>query len=174
MPAVDTRSDAARCGIKRNAYGVETANVYCAPPPREWLGQLVAVGLRQAGFRVVTTKTKRGPDPLFVHLDLEHMFVDQVPGMWTVALVADVHVIVKVATLSGLSAERSFFVKGENDVAAVLDSGIQEAVDTAAQRLVDEIVRAITGLADRYPGVGAVEVAATKSGALVALSEAQP
>jgi hypothetical protein len=159
LPATDTRPDPKRCGAKRNTYGVETADVFCAPAPRQWLGQLVANGLYRAGFRVVTTKTKRAKDPLFVHLELEHLFVDPVPGMWVVTLVADVHVIVKVGTLSGLVAERSFWVKGENAVTAVADDDFQVAVDRATQRLADSIVHAILSLANRYPGLGAVEVA---------------
>jgi hypothetical protein len=175
MPAKDSRSDRSRCGVKRNTYGVETANVYCSPRPDEWLGLLVVRGLHQAGFRVVTTKTKQGPDPLFLHLKLEHLFVDQVPGMWTVALIADAHVVVKAATLSGLSAERSFFVKGQNDVAGVLDSGIQVAMDAAAERLANAIVKAVVGLADRYPEVGTLEVAAAASrGEWVALAGLAP
>lgn len=175
FPAEDKRTDKARCGAKRNTYGTETADVLCEPAPGDWLAVLLVRRLDQAGFRIVTTETAKSPDPLRLHLAVEHLFVDQVPGMWTVTLVADVHVTVAADTQTGLSAQRSFCVKGQNDVAAVLDSGFQAAMDQATERLADELVRAVVDLTDRYPGVGAAPVAAGQrpSGAL-ALSEARP
>ncbi len=168
FPAADEREDTARCGAKRNTYGMETADVHCEPAPGEWLASLVVRRLDQAGFRIVTTATSKSPDPLRLHLTVKHLFMDQVPGMLTVTLVADVHVTVAAETQSGLSAERSFFVKGENDVAAVVDSGFQAAMDQATERLADELVRAVVDLADRYPSVGAAPVAhgSRRSGAL--------
>jgi hypothetical protein len=175
FPAEDQRSDVHRCGVKRNTYGSETANVYCEPPPAQWLSEVVLRSVDKAGFKVVTTQTAKSPDPLRLRLTLNHLFVDQVPGFVTVSLLADVHVTITAETSTGLSAERSFCVRGERDVPAVIDAGLQSSFDQAAQSLADEIVLALVELAKTYPSSSpAVASVPSEPGNALALREGAP
>ncbi|HYP89616.1 MAG TPA: hypothetical protein VEQ59_15715 [Polyangiaceae bacterium] len=176
FPAVDERPDTKRCGVKRNSYGSETADVLCTPEPSEWLSELILRGLDRAKFKVVTTVSAQSPDPLRIHLRLEHLFVDQIPGMFTVTLNTDVHVIVAADTATGLAAERNFFVQAKTDVGGVLDSGLQASADRATQQLADHIVDAVIALSKRYPSRGvAAPVAATEGlGGPLAAREVRP
>ncbi len=151
FPAVDERTDAARCGVKRNTYGSETADVLCTPEPSQWLSELILRALDRAKFKVVTTLTARTADPLRIHLRLERLFIDQIPGMWTVTLNTDVHVLVSADTATGLIAERSFFVQAKADVGGVTDKGLQASMDQATQQLADHFVDAVLALSRRYP-----------------------
>jgi len=175
FPAVDTRTEQARCGVKRNTYGSETANVLCTPEPSQWLSELVLRGLDRAKFKIVTTQTAHSPDPLRIRLRLDHLFIDQIPGMLTVTLHADVHVIVSAENSAGLVAERSFLVQTDSQVAGVLDSGLQDAMDQATQRLADRVVDAVLALSKRYPSAEAAAAAAANgSRTVLATREVQP
>ena len=155
FPVRDGRDERKRCGVKRNSLGAETANVLCEPEPSQWLGELTLRALDRAGFKVVTTRTAKSADPLRLRLTLKHLFIDQVNGVLTVALVTDAHVVIDAETQTGLSAQRSFFAKSENDVLAVLDSGLQASMDQAVEQLADGIVTAVVELNAKYPATGA-------------------
>lgn len=175
FPAVDERSETARCGVKRNTYGSETADVLCTPEPSQWLSELILRGLDRAKFKVVTTVTAQSPDPLRIHLRLEHLFIDQIPGALTVTLNTDMHVVVTADTAAGLVAERSFFVQSQNDVAGVLDRGLQASADQATQELADHIIDALLALNRRYPSQGVARAAAAEAfSAMLAVREARP
>lgn len=176
FPPTDTRSEQARCGVKRNTYGSETADVLCTPEPSQWLGELVLRGLDRAKFKVVTTQTAHSADPLRIRLRLAHLFIDQIPGMMTVTLHTDINVVVSVDSNAGLVAERSFLVQTDTNVLGVVDKGLQAAMDEATARLADRIVDAVLVLSKRYPSTDAAAAAAAASGPTiaVAVSEVQP
>jgi hypothetical protein len=161
FPATDARSETARCGVKRNTYGAETANAFCKPEASTWLVELVLRGLNQAGFRPVTLLTAQTPDPLRLRLRLERLFIDPDPGFTTVTLTADVHVGVTADTASGLVATRSFFVQVEESTAFVTDGSYQSVMDRATNALIARVVAAVVELADRHPAIG---VPATRRG----------
>ena len=175
FPAVDERQEPARCGVKRNTYGMETADVLCTPEPSQWLSELILRGLDRARFKVVTTLTAKSPDPLRIHLRLEHLFIDQIPGFWMVTLNTDVHVVVAADSAAGLAAERAFFVQSRSEVMGVLDSGLQASMDQATQQLADHIIDAVLALSKRYPSQGVAPVAEAKDfGAALAVREVGP
>ncbi|RYZ07377.1 MAG: hypothetical protein EOO73_12025 [Myxococcales bacterium] len=174
FPVHDEREEQTRCGVKRNGFGAETANVLCEPDPSQWLGELVLRGLDRAGFKVVTTQTAKTADPLRLRLGLKHLFIDQVNGALTVALVTDAHVVIQAQTETGLSAERSFFAKSENDVLAVLDSGLQASMDEAVEKLADGIVDALVGLNAKYPSAGSRVAVARRPSTELARLEVRP
>jgi hypothetical protein len=155
FPVRDERDELKRCGVKRNGLSAETADVLCEPEPSQWLGELMLRALDRAGFKVVTTRTAKSADPLRLSLTLRHLFIDQENGVLTVALVTDAHVVIDAETQTGLSAQRSFFAKSENDVLAVLDSGLQASMDHAVEKLADEMVTALVDLNAKYPSTGA-------------------
>jgi hypothetical protein len=148
FPVEDRREDTERCGVKRNSFGAETADVRCQPEPAVWLVELTLRGLHRAGFRPVTLITKTTADPLQLRLELEHLFIDVVPGVLTLTFIADVHVIVRAETASGLVATRSFFVKVKEESALGTNVPYQRAMDRATKALVARIVRAVVKLAD--------------------------
>jgi hypothetical protein len=154
FPVTDERGDSTRCGVKRNAYGTETADARCEPDASTWLVHLVLRGLNQAGFRPVTLLTAKTPDPLRIRLTLERLFIDADPEFATVTLTADVHVLVAVDTASGLAARRSFFVQVEQSTALVTERAYQAVMDEATNALVARVVAAVVELADKYPAIG--------------------
>jgi hypothetical protein len=174
FPATDTRTEHARCGVKRNTYGSETADVLCTPEPSAWLSELVLRGLDRAKFKIVTTQTAQSADPLRIRLRLAHLFIDQIPGMMTVTLHTDVNVVVSVESKAGLVAERSFLVQTDTEVAAVLDRGLKDAMDQATARLVDRIVDAVLVLSKRYPSSEAAATVVSSPGMVVAIREVRP
>jgi hypothetical protein len=164
----DAREDTKRCGAVRNGSLVEMADVLCDPTPNLWLQDLVKRSLEQARFRVVTPQSASTPDPLRLHLTLNQLFVEHAqmtaqgpigrPGVSEEfsfpALVADLHVAVLADTASGLSARRSFYIQKLNGTQVGFESFYQDTVDLASQDLADQIVVAVTALADRFPRVG--------------------
>lgn len=173
FPVVDERADSNRCGVKRNTWEAETADVLCEPEPRQWLGELVLRAVDRAGFKVVTTQTARSADPLHLRIKLKHLFIDQVNGVVTLALITDAHVVIEAETPSGLVAKRSFFAKSRNEVLGVLDSGLQASMDEAVDQLAKEMVTALIGLNARYPSAGA-RARAADQGPVLAQEQVRP
>ena len=170
FPAVDARASTMRCGMKRNGYKAEVGRIYCDREPKDWLGELILLGLNQSGFKIVTTQNAKSANPLRLQPTLKFLFVDDVeagPNDDFYKIAADVHVVLRAESSSGLVAERSFYaserlpvfsapLKKEEWPSAVRE----EVVAQATRRLAEDIVIAVVELADRYPEVGAVPVAA--------------
>jgi hypothetical protein len=171
FPVRDDRDAPRRCGVKRNGFGMATADVLCQPEPDQWLGQVMLRALDRAGFKVVTTLTAKSVDPLRIRLNLKHLFVDQVNDVFTIDLVTDVHVTIDAETDTGLLADRSFFVKGLANVLVVVDSGIQASMDDATEDIVEELVVALVDLNRRYPSAGARTTSRPGRGSSLALWE---
>jgi hypothetical protein len=177
FPAQDTREDPTRCGVKRTNSGMEVARVLCTPEPGPWLSDLVFRSLSRAGFKLVTTQTAKSSDPLRLHLNLKHLFIDDIPaeiGQGRLG-VTDIEVLVTADTQTGLSAHRSFFIKAKRGGALNMDIFLQLDVDRAAQQLADEIVAAVVELSKRYPSVTTTQVSrANERQAIVARSGVLP
>src|SRR5690349_10166793 len=56
-PFVDHRPQINRCGMKKNAYGWDTADVSCTTPPDSLITLLLAQELEAWGFRVMVNPT---------------------------------------------------------------------------------------------------------------------
>jgi uncharacterized lipoprotein YajG len=154
-PFVDHRPQVYRCGMKKNAYGFDTADVSCSPPPDALLALLLAQELEAWGFRVLVNPTAEevaaAPPLLIVHGELRQYFVEPVVNVFTVSPEADIEVRLTATSPAGLVAVRNFYVKGTETGFSGAEYNIQFAHDKAVHDVVLSLGKAIVGLANRYP-----------------------
>lgn len=154
-PFTDRREIHERCGMQKNGYNMDTADAICQSDPNAWIADLLAEELRAAGFSVLQSGVSHRPSALQIEGSLNKLFVEPVVGAWTGSLEADLAVTLRATTESGLEAERSFFVKGwKGGMMASTKQPYHTALDRATQALLEEMVRAVVELMDRYPQLG--------------------
>jgi hypothetical protein len=150
----DNRPDTSRCGMQKNGYNSDTANVNCKVPPGRWLANALAQGLSASGF-VVTASPSPSPTAVRVGGDVVQFFVEPKLSAFTASPEADISVRLRVTSPSGLSADRLFYFKAEEVSMASTEDNFQLAADSATAQAVRVMVAAIADLLDRYPQVGA-------------------
>lgn len=156
QPFADQREIHDRCGMQKNGYNMDTADAVCESPPDAWIANLLAEELRASGFTVLDPDAAHRPSALRIEGSLLMIFVEPVIGAWTGSLEADLSVRLRATTETGLDAQRTFFVKGwkSGQLASTMQP-FHTAIDRATQAMLDEMVRAIIELMDRYPQLGA-------------------
>ena len=155
QPFADERQVRERCGMQKNGYNMDTASAVCQSPPDAWIAKLLADELRASGFTVLGPGDPSRPSALRIEGSLLRLFVEPVIGAWTVSLEADLSVKLRARTDTGLEAERTFFIKGwKGGQLASTMQPYHTALDRATQAMLDEMVRAILELMDRYPQLG--------------------
>lgn len=159
VPFADERSDRQRCGMMKNSYNMATAKAVCQQEPATWLAGLLKQELRSAGFQVLEDTEARDPSVVRIKGDLIQLFVEPVIGFTSVDVEADLHLRLVVRSQSGLSAERTFYVKGSDGGLAGTHQHFQAAFDEMAERALKEMVAAIISLMNRFPELGALEAA---------------
>lgn len=157
VPFQDERRIKHRCGMQKNGYNMDTADAKCLSDPNEWIARVLANALRSAGFDVRKESEDHKPSALRVSGSTLKVFVEPVIGAWSGSLEADLSMRLSVTTETGLEAKRTFFVKGwKGGVLASTMQPYHDALDRAAQAIVEEMVRAIVDLADSDPRLGSL------------------
>jgi len=156
VPFSDQRQIKERCGMKKNGYNMDTADVFCSAPPATRLADLLAQALQEAGFRVKTHGEPDNPSGVMVEGTLLKFFVEPVIGFAMGSLETDIQVRLTATSKNGLRAERSFFVKGTKSAMAGTASNYQRSVDQAVKRIVQQMAAAIISLFNQYPQLGHV------------------
>lgn len=155
LPFSDEREIRDRCGMKKNGYNQDTADAICQSDPNAWIAERLVDELRASGFTVLKEGAPHRPSALRIEGFLIKLFVEPVIGAWSGSLEADLSARLRVTTADGLEAERTFFVKGwKGGVVVGTTQPYLTALHRASQALLDEMVRAIIGLMDRYPQLG--------------------
>jgi len=151
----DQRPFPDRCGMQKNAYNMDTANVNCSVPPPAWLSTAFAQGLVSAGFLV--RRSNETPSASAVHIDgtVLQFFVEPDVGFTSFTPEADIAVKLVATSASGLRAERVFYVKGIEESLIGTEDNFQKATDSATTQMVSAMVNALAALMDRYPQLGA-------------------
>ena len=158
IPFKDDRTIRDRCGMQKNGYNMDTADAVCQSDPSVWIAQLLAEELRASGFTVLREGDEPRPTALQVEGSLTKLFIEPVIGAWSGSLEADLAVSLRVSTATGLSAERSFSVKGWKGGSMVSTAQpYHTALHRGTQALLEEMVRAIIELADAYPELGSLD-----------------
>lgn len=150
MPFKDDRPDRTRCGMVKNGYGMDTANVVCVVPPKEFVAEQLVRGLSAAGFSVIDGQSA---DPLRIEGTLVQFFLEPKVDALTFTPEADVGVHLVATSASGLRAERDFYVKGEELSVIGWESNFQHASDKGTNTIVEAMIVAIAELCDHYPAV---------------------
>jgi hypothetical protein len=127
-PFADYRPVRDRCGMKKNGYNTDSADVHCAVQPTDWVTHALVDGLAASGFRVLVNQAG--------------------------STEADIAVTLRMSTPSGLAAERVFYFKGREPTMFGTDDTFDDAAKNATREAVAGMVAAIVQLLDRYPQLG--------------------
>ena len=149
---VDRRPNGPRCGMQKNMYNMDTANVHCTEDPAVAMTRLLITELAAGGF--VVNQGTPGPESVILEGALLQFFVEPKVGVFTFTPEADIHIALHARTASGLAADRSFYVKGEETSMAGLESNFQKAAEAATRHIVLDMAGAVLSLFDRFPGLG--------------------
>jgi hypothetical protein len=143
----DRRSEV-RCGMKKNAYNTDTASVYCGQPDR-MLADLIAWHLSLAGFKVLRDRRQAGPSAIVLTGGLDKAFLEPKVNFFTVQLETDI--TLRLAATTGLSAQRRFYVKGDQATVFAGSEDMQRSFDAGVRQLVIDVVGAVARLAEQFP-----------------------
>ncbi len=170
----DRRPFPSRCGMQKNGYNIDTADVKCIVSPPVWLSAALEQGLVNAGFRV--RKSNEPGTATAVHIEgaVLQFFVEPDVGFVTFTPEADISVKLVVTSASGLRAERVFYVKGTEESLVGTEDNFQKAADDGTRQVVQAMVTAIATLLDRYPQLGAPNTSAAAKVSLLSRAEGSP
>ena len=163
-PFDDARTITHRCGMKKNGYNWDTADIHCQTAPNVMLAQLLHEALVAAGFQVRSSADSVSPSTLRIAGSLRFFFVEPKVGAFTFSPEADIELHLVATTATGLRADRRFYSKAVASAFAGTDARFQLAYDTATRMMIERLVDAIVALANRYPATpaGAPRVATTE------------
>ena len=159
VPFSDSREIRERCGMKKNGFNMDSADAVCQSDPNTWIAQLLANELRASGFTVLEEGSDHRRSAVRIDGSLLKIFVEPVWlfGPWSTGVEADLSVKLKATSGTGLAAERMFFVKGwQGRSPFATAQRYQTALHRARHALLEELVRAIVELMDRYPQLGSL------------------
>jgi hypothetical protein len=154
-PFADARQLPERCGMKKNGYNTDSADVHCSVRPSEWMTAALIDGLAASGFRVLVNDRGAAPSSPRIDGQLVQFFVEPKLDVFAFTPEADIAVTLHVSTPSGLSADRVFYFKGGETRYIGTDDTFQDAVEASTRSAVSGMVGAIAQLLDRYPQLGA-------------------
>lgn len=154
-PFGDARPQRARCGMQKNGYQMDTADVRCVDEPGRWLADAFAQRLASEGYRVLRSDAVPGPSTVVVRGEVRRLFLEPTDLFFTRTVEGDFSAHLTVSSLSGLKADRTFYVKGSETDIASTEGIFQSAADDATVKIANAMTVALTELLDRFPEVGA-------------------
>ncbi|MDP2339508.1 MAG: hypothetical protein Q8O67_01010 [Deltaproteobacteria bacterium] len=150
VPWLDARPQPHRCGMKRNGYGFETVNVYCADEPGELLATRLRAHLQAAGFRVIDVDDDAAASADWrVEGVLRQLFVEPDVGFLLVSPETDIEVDLLVTRRGGLRARRTFYVKHIESSLVPADAFFQRSFEAGVRKEGVVVVAALIELMDR-------------------------
>lgn len=144
------RRPARRCGMKKNGFNSDTANIQCSTSPEAGLSRLLGAELTAAGFKVLKSRSQSTPSTLMLTGRLDQLFIEPASNFFNVTWETDIALYLKVTTATGLVAERTFSVKGE-EATFLNERDAQKSLDSAVHKLVIAVVGALANLSDQIP-----------------------
>ena len=150
--------------MKKNGFNMDIASVHCSAPA-SMIADLVANHLSLAGFRVLRDRQMAGPAAIILTGTLERAFVEPKSNFVNVEIETDFALSLSATTASGLSAERRFYVKGDEATVFGGADDMQRSFDSGVRQLVTGVVGAVANLAERFPPPGSAASPAPPSAA---------
>lgn len=144
-----------RCGMQKNGYNMDTADVECTEVPGRWLADALAIELTRAGYKPLRSDAVPGPTTVVVRGTVHQLFLEPKHDFFTLTVEGDMSARLVVTSASGLVAERGFYVKGTETSLASTEDTFQAAADDATHLIARSMVSSLTELLDRYPDLGA-------------------
>jgi hypothetical protein len=154
-PFADVRRSPSRCGMQKNGYNMDTADVKCTDPPGRWLADALGIELARVGYKPLRADAVPGPTTVVVRGAVHQLFLEPKHDFWTLTVEGDVSARLVVTSASGLHAERGFYVKGTETGFASSEATFQASADDATRQIARRMVGALTELLDHYPDLGA-------------------
>jgi uncharacterized lipoprotein YajG len=146
-----TRRPQSRCGMKKNGYNADTASVFCASTPEHMLADILTAQLAQAGFNVGRDPRAAGPSTIVLSAVIDQLFVEPKNNYFSATMETDIGLTLTAKTATGLSAERRFYVKGEEATFWAGEEDMLLSLESAIRQLGFAVVGAVANLADRVP-----------------------
>jgi hypothetical protein len=154
IPFSDARQIKDRCGVQKGGYGNETATAVCQGDPARWIAELLAGELKASGFTVLAAEDGARDSALRLEGILLKIFAEPVVGFWSATVETDLSVKLVATSKTGLRAERTFFVKGEEQ-SVIWPQGIfNDSVANGSRDLLGKMVNAILELMKLHPELG--------------------
>lgn len=154
-PFTDDRHERPRCGMQKNGYNMDTADVICSEPPGRWIADALALELAKSGFKPLRADAVPGPTTVVVRGTVGRLFLEPKHDFFTLTVEGDIAAQLVVTTPNGLRAERKFYVKGKDTDMASTEATFQAAADRATRQIARAMVSALIELLDKYPELGA-------------------
>jgi hypothetical protein len=145
-PFVDARFERGRCGMKKNGYNSDTADVLCVEDPGAWVALRLASELRAVG--VIVHDAPHG-SALRIEGTLLQFFSEPQPQAFTVDVETDIHVVLTATWADGAVADKELYVKGVESSAAGNDAAFQASVDDASTHMSRDLLVSVLALLDR-------------------------
>jgi hypothetical protein len=149
-PFVDARPERGRCGMKKNGYYGDTADILCADDPGAWVARRLASELRAAG--VIVHDAPHG-SALRIEGTLLQFFTEPQPQAFTVDLETDIHVVLTATWPDGAVADKEVYVKGVESSAAGNDAAFQASVNDASTQMSRDLLVSVLALLEQRSAV---------------------
>lgn len=150
-PFEDARDDKHRCGVQKNGFGLQTADIVCDAPVGEWIADDLAARLSRDGFRVLSPDAVPGPTTVIVRGSVKRLFIE--PHATVVQGDAVVDLVVSAA--SGFHASKTVEVRVKRPVGITTEDFLQATIDQATRHLAVDMAGAIVGWLEPRPDLGA-------------------
>lgn len=147
-PFVDARVQRGRCGMKKNGYNGDTADVLCTEDPSAWVARRLASDLRAVG--VIVHDAPHG-SALRIEGTLVQFFTEPRPEVFSIDLETDIHVVLTATWPDGAIADKQIYVKGVETTASGNDEAFQASTDDASTQMSRHLLLSVLALLD-HPG----------------------
>jgi hypothetical protein len=147
LRVVDVRPEGPHIGVKKNGYGMDSAEVVLddGVEAAAWVRSALLEDLRSEGFEVVVWSDAPG-DAVLIHVELEQFFVEPENHFMTVELHAIVVFRLTVELPGGEAYARRFKGHRSSPFMLVTDGDIEPLVEVAAAEAVAAAGREICTL----------------------------
>ena len=149
-PIEDRRPFKHRIGMKKNGYGMDTADVFPRQNVSLWLHERMTSELNSAGFKVVPKKgVESGTE---ITTTLLFLFTEPVMQFSTVDFEGDISLLLHLERDDGLIAEKKYYVKDIQSEYLVLDfeKEFTSTVKNAADQLMVRVINDVIDLLGKY------------------------
>ena len=146
VPFEDARDSQKRCGMKKNGYNMDTADVNCTKEPELWLSHRLSDELSKAGFNskiVRQVESKKRPRSVLVEGRLLKFFLEPKVGAFVGILEMDINLKLTIYMPGGKKAEKEFFSKGGKEVLVWTAGKYNQVLLITSKKLIDKIVSSV-------------------------------
>jgi len=150
VPVFTDKRAEQRIGMKKNGYGMDTADAFPSQDVNTWLGFRLGNELKSMGFQV----NPQGDNPNATKIQgfTHQLFIEPVVQWFTVDIESDISVLIRVSRPDGLEAERRYFVKGlEQTIAGNIEYTYVASLRKASDHLINRVAADVMNLLNRFP-----------------------